>query len=111
MNVPEQIGQLSQALPPEKQAEILDFVEFLVARQPHTVWTVEQRQEIVARTMGCLRHTRTSSQAFAQRKQEEKPKKSAGGHPSPHPALHKKRSLTMLFVCKMELFDLEKLSK
>jgi hypothetical protein len=74
MNVPEQIAQLSQALPPEKQAEILDFVEFLVSRQPHTVWTVEQRQEIVAKTLGCLRHTRTSSQVFAQRKQEEKAK-------------------------------------
>ena len=74
MNVPEQIAQLSQALPPEKQAEILDFVEFLVSRQPHTVWTVEQLQEIVAKTMVCLRHTHTSSQAFAQRKQEEKAK-------------------------------------
>jgi hypothetical protein len=74
MNVPEQIAQLSQTLPPEKQAEILDFVEFLVSRQPHTTWTVEKRREIVARTMGCLRHTRTSSQAFAQRKQEDKAK-------------------------------------
>jgi hypothetical protein len=74
MNVPEQIAQLSQALPPAKQAEILDFVEFLVSRQPHTTWTVEKRREIVARTMGCLRHTRTSSQAFAQRKQEDKAK-------------------------------------
>jgi hypothetical protein len=74
MNVPEQIAQLSQALPPEKQAEILDFVEFLVSRQPHTTWTVEKRREIAVRTMGCLRHTRTSSQAFAQRKQEEKAK-------------------------------------
>ena len=72
MNVPEQIAQLSQALPPEKQAEILDFVEFLVSRQPHITWTVEKRREIVARTMGCLRHTRTSSEAFAQRKQEDK---------------------------------------
>jgi len=72
MNVPEQIAQLSQALPPEKQAEILDFVEFLVSRQPHMTWTVEKRREIVARTMGCLRHTRTSSEAFAQRKQEDK---------------------------------------
>jgi hypothetical protein len=72
MNVPEQIAQLSQALPPEKQAEILDFVEFLVSRQPHTTWTVEKRREIVARTMGCLRHTRTSSEAFAQRKQKDK---------------------------------------
>ncbi len=35
-------------------------------------WTVEQRREVVARTMGCLRETRTSSEAFAQRKQEEK---------------------------------------
>ena len=46
MNVPEQIAQLSQALPPEKQAELLDFAEFLVSRQPYTVWTVEQRREI-----------------------------------------------------------------
>jgi hypothetical protein len=74
MNVLEQIAQLSQALPPEKQAEVLDFIEFLVSRQPHTTWTVEQRREIVARTMGCLRHTHPSSQAFAQRKQEEKAK-------------------------------------
>jgi hypothetical protein len=74
MNLPEQIAQLSQALPPEKQAEILDFVEFLVSRQPCTTWTVEKRREIVAKTMGCLRHTHTSSQAFAQRKQEEKAK-------------------------------------
>ena len=50
MNVPEQIAQLSQALPPEKQAEILDFVEFLVSRQSSTNWTVEKRWEIVART-------------------------------------------------------------
>jgi ABC-type cobalamin/Fe3+-siderophores transport system ATPase subunit len=74
MNVLEQIAQLSQVLPPEKQAEVLEFVEFLISRQPHTTWTVEQRREIVARTMGCLRHTHTSSQAFAQRKQEEKAK-------------------------------------
>jgi hypothetical protein len=74
MNVLEQIAQRSQVLPPEKQAEVLDFIEFLVSRQPHTAWTVEQRREIVARTMGCLRHTHTSSEAFAQRKQEEKAK-------------------------------------
>jgi hypothetical protein len=74
MNVPEQIAQLSQALPPEKQAEIMDFDEYLVSRQPHTTWTVEKRREIVARTLGCLRHTRTSSEAFAQRKQEDKAK-------------------------------------
>lgn len=74
MNVLEQIAQLSQILPPEKQAEVLEFVEFLISRQPHTTWTVEQRREIVARTMGCLRHTHASSQAFAQRKQEEKAK-------------------------------------
>jgi uncharacterized protein DUF2281 len=74
MNVLEQIVQLSQVLPPEKQAEVLDFVKFLVSRQSHMTWTVEKRREIVARTMGCLRHTHTSSQAFAQRKQEDKAK-------------------------------------
>src|SRR4029453_6567878 len=31
--------------------------------------------------------------------------------PRAHRALHKKCSLTMLFVCKIELFDLKKLSK
>ena len=74
MNVLAQITQLSQVLPPEKQVEVLDFVAFLVSRQPHTTWTIAQRREIVARTMGCLRHTRTSSQTFAQYKQEEKAK-------------------------------------
>jgi hypothetical protein len=74
MNVPEQIAKLTQVLPPEKQAEILDFVEFLVSRQFHITWTVEKRREIVARTLGCLSHTRTSSAAFTQRKQEEKAK-------------------------------------
>jgi hypothetical protein len=72
MNVPEQVARLCQDLPPDKQGEVLDFVEFLVSRQVHTRWTVEKRQEAVARTMGCLRHTRTSSEAFAQRKQDEK---------------------------------------
>ena len=52
MNVPEQIAKLTQILPPEKQAEVLDFVEFLVSRQSHTTWTVEKRREIVARTLG-----------------------------------------------------------
>ena len=74
MNVPEQIAKLTQVLPPEKQVEVLDFVEFLVSRQSHTAWTVEKRREIVARTPGCLSHTRTSSAAFARRKQEEKTK-------------------------------------
>jgi hypothetical protein len=74
MNVPEQIAKLTQVLPPEKQAEVLDFVEFLVSRQSRTTWTVEKRREMVARTLGCLSHTRTSSTAFTQRKQEEKAK-------------------------------------
>ena len=74
MNVPEQILQLTQGLPPEKQAEVLDFVEFLVSRQSRTSWTVEKRREIVARTLGCLSHTRTSSAVLTQRKQEEKTK-------------------------------------
>jgi Protein of unknown function (DUF2281) len=72
MNVPEQVAKLCQALPPDKQVEVLDFVEFLVSRQSRPTWTVEQRREVVAETMGCLRDTRTSSEAFARRKQEEK---------------------------------------
>ena len=72
MNVPEQVAKLCQGLPPDKQEEVLDFVEFLVSRQVHLSWTVEQRQEVVTRTIGCLRHTRTSSEAFARRKQDEK---------------------------------------
>jgi Protein of unknown function (DUF2281) len=72
MNVPEQVAKLCQSLPPDKQEEVLDFVEFLVSRQWHTSWTVEKRQEAVARTMGCLSQTRTSSGAFARRKEDEK---------------------------------------
>jgi hypothetical protein len=72
MNVPEQVAQLCQALPLDKQVEVLDFVEFLVSRQSRPTWTIEQRREVVARSMGCLRETRTSSEAFAQRKHEEK---------------------------------------
>src|SRR4029434_5037756 len=48
MNVPEQVAQLCQALPLDKQVEVLDFVEFLVSRQSHPTWTVEQRREVVA---------------------------------------------------------------
>jgi Protein of unknown function (DUF2281) len=72
MNVPEEVARLCQSLPPDKQAEVLDFAEFLVLRQLPTRWTVEQRREVVAKTMGCLRDTRTSSEAFARRKQDEK---------------------------------------
>ena len=72
MNVPDQVAKLCQGLPPDKQEEVLDFVEFLISRQWHMSWTVEKRQEAVARTMGCLRHTHTSSEAFARRKQDEK---------------------------------------
>ena len=72
MNVPEQVAKLCQDLPPDKQEEVLDFVEFLVSRQLHMSWTVEKRQEAVAATMGCLSHTRTSSEAFSRRKQDEK---------------------------------------
>jgi hypothetical protein len=72
MNVPEQVAQLCQGLPLDKQVEVLDFAEFLVSRQSRPTWTVEQRREVAARTMGSLRHTRTRSEAFAQRKQEEK---------------------------------------
>jgi hypothetical protein len=72
MDVPKQVAKLCQGLAPDKQEEVLDFVEFLVSRQVPMNWTVEKRQEAVARTMGCLSHTRTSSEAFAQRKQDEK---------------------------------------
>jgi hypothetical protein len=72
MNVPEQVSKLCQSLPLDKQEEVLDFVEFLVSRQARTLWTVEQRREVVVRTMGSLRDTRTSSEALARRKQDEK---------------------------------------
>jgi hypothetical protein len=65
MNVPEQVAKLCQGLSPDKQEEVLDFVEFLVTRQSHTPWTVEKRREIVAHTMVCLSHTPTSSEALA----------------------------------------------
>lgn len=74
MNVTEQITKLSQELPLEKQTEVLDFVEFLVSRQARKPWTVEERRAVVAKTMGCLADTRTSSDAFAGRKKEEKAK-------------------------------------
>jgi hypothetical protein len=72
MNVPEQVAKLCQGLPSDKQVEVLDFVEFLISRQASNPWTVEQRREVVAHTMGSLRETRTSSEAFARRKQAEK---------------------------------------
>jgi len=72
MQVSEQVAKRCEVLPLDKQVEVLDFVEFLLSRQVERPWTVEARQAIVARTMGCLRTTRTSSEAFAQRKQEEK---------------------------------------
>ena len=72
MNVPEQVAKLCQGLPSDKQVEVRDFVEFLISRQARPPWTVEQRHEVVVRTMGSLRETRTSSEAFARRKQAEK---------------------------------------
>lgn len=72
MNVPEQVAKLCQDLPPDKQEEVLDFVEFLTSRQSSESWTVERRQEVVVNTMGSLSHTRTSSKAFSQCKQDEK---------------------------------------
>ena len=72
MNVPEQVAKLCLGLPSDKQEEVLDFVEFLIARQARTPWTVEHRRAVVARTMGSLRETQTSSEAFAQHKQAEK---------------------------------------
>jgi hypothetical protein len=74
MNLIDQITELSRELPPEKQIEVLDFVEFLRARQAQRIWPVAERQRVIARTMGCLAATRTSSEIFAQRKEEEKAK-------------------------------------
>ena len=74
MDLVEQIATLSRALPEEKQKEVLDFVEFLTSRQVRKTWTVGERQRIVAKTMGCLAGSRTSSEAFAERKREEKAK-------------------------------------
>ena len=74
MNVVEQITKLSRELPQEKQMEVLDFIEFLMSRRMPKVWTVDRRQQVIARTMGCLAGSRTSSEAFAERKQEEKVK-------------------------------------
>lgn len=74
MKVTERIAKLSQELPPEKQEEVLKFVEFLISRQAHKAWTMERRRTVAARTMGCLAGTHTSSEAFALRKKEEKTK-------------------------------------
>ena len=72
MNVAEQVAKLCQGLPLDKQEEVLDFVEFLVSRQSSTSWSVQKRQEVVTRTMGSLKDTHTSSEAFSQHKQDEK---------------------------------------
>jgi Protein of unknown function (DUF2281) len=72
MDLVEQIATLSRELPEEKQKEVLDFVEFLTSRQARKTWTVGERQRIVSKTMGCLAGSRTSSEAFAERKREEK---------------------------------------
>ena len=61
MHVPEQVARFCQDLASDKQAEVLDVVEFLISRQAHTPWTVEQRREVVARTMGSLHETWTSA--------------------------------------------------
>jgi hypothetical protein len=72
LNRPEQVAKLCQAVPLDKQVEIRDLVEFPVSRHFCPTWTVEQRREVVARTMGCLRDIRTSSEAYARRKPAEK---------------------------------------
>ena len=67
----EQVAQLCNTLPLDKQAEVLDFVVFLAFRMTPRAWTVAERQAVSAQTMGCLRGTSTNSEAFAQRKQAE----------------------------------------
>jgi hypothetical protein len=72
MNVPEQVAQLCQALPLEKQVEVLDFVESWSLVSPAPPGRSSSAGEVVARTMGSLRDTRTCSEVFARRKQDEK---------------------------------------
>ncbi|MEE8586699.1 MAG: DUF2281 domain-containing protein [Acidobacteriota bacterium] len=72
--VPERIVELSQKLPPEKQAEVLDFVSFLLSRQAPGGWTLERRRRVAARTLGSLSNVPTSSESFSSRKAEEKAK-------------------------------------
>jgi hypothetical protein len=72
--VTDQIARRSQDLSPEKQSEVLDFIEFLASRQKPVTWTVEERRTVVSLTMGSLAHTRTSSESFAEHKREEKAK-------------------------------------
>jgi hypothetical protein len=74
MNMIEEITKLSRELSQEKQIEVLDFIEFLMSRRVPKVWTVDKRQQVSAKTMGCLAGSRTSSEAFADRKREEKVK-------------------------------------
>ena len=40
MHVRAQIARRRQVLPPEKPAEVLDVVAFLVSRQSSTTWTI-----------------------------------------------------------------------
>jgi hypothetical protein len=42
MSVSEQVAKLCQGLPPDKQEEVLDFVEFLVSRQSSKLDTPEE---------------------------------------------------------------------
>jgi hypothetical protein len=74
MNILERLTQRCLELPPEKQVEVLDFVEFLVSRHGQTTWPFEKRQAAIAQTLGSLAQTQTSSDDFALRKQEEKTK-------------------------------------
>ena len=59
---------------PTQDGHLTRRINVPIACEQPVQYDVEKRREIVARTMGCLRHTHTSSQAFAQRKQEDKAK-------------------------------------
>ena len=53
MSITKQIARLSQNLPPEKQTEVRDFVEFLVSRQVHSSWTAEVSRGTGAEVAAC----------------------------------------------------------
>jgi Protein of unknown function (DUF2281) len=81
MNLVEQIAKLSRELPQQKQEEVLDFVEFLTSRQARKTWTVDERQSVATKTMGCLAGSRTGRETFAERKREEEAKEDRSWRP------------------------------
>jgi hypothetical protein len=82
MTVVAQVTQRCATLPLDTQVDVLDFVAFLASRETPRAWAVAERQAVVAQTMGGLRETSTSSEAFAQRKAAEHAREDVGRHPT-----------------------------